>query len=403
MDGPFLHLSFFFQVIGKYRWLQTARTWQHLLINLWRTDLKSNFSGLWFFLLIFKGWWTKKWKTCRFAESILMILSCSPNPKVNYFSDVVEILEIIENAGLRIKFWKCFFGPSEVPLLGHIVFDRGIKVNENKILSIIKTSTPTSKTGPRSFLGLSAYYRRFVQRFSNIAASHHAGTCKTNKFPCSTETTSEFEDLKRASLKPQVLIYPNISKAFIVKTEALLFCIRSYNISKRRRRKATSCTVCESNNAYCKKGIFSFRKRSSGDHIWTLNISALSVIYRNLHTNYGLSSSPIGIQTKRCSWEISQIAGHIGRIPFRDNIPKLRFKLTSWLSLQTATGRNIKFRDGCNYGRPRQTKLWTRIVGNCYFLRNIERKNLSFNIRSWVRINSKSFVICKEHMFRCTA
>ncbi|XP_070040552.1 uncharacterized protein [Nicotiana tomentosiformis] len=55
-----------------------------------------------------------------------------------------------------------------VAFLGHVVSGEGIKVDPKKIEAVQSCPRLTSATEIRSFLGLSGYYRRFVEGFSSI-------------------------------------------------------------------------------------------------------------------------------------------------------------------------------------------------------------------------------------------
>ena len=54
-------------------------------------------------------------------------------------------------------------------VLGHVVSNKGIKVNKAKVEVIEKLPPPISLKGVRSFLGHVGFYRWFIKDFSKIA------------------------------------------------------------------------------------------------------------------------------------------------------------------------------------------------------------------------------------------
>jgi hypothetical protein len=54
--------------------------------------------------------------------------------------------------------------------LGHVISDEGIKVDLNKITEVTEWPSPKSITSLRGFLGLTRYYRSFVQKYAQIVA-----------------------------------------------------------------------------------------------------------------------------------------------------------------------------------------------------------------------------------------
>ena len=69
----------------------------------------------------------------------------------------------------------------------------------------------------QSFIGMCAYYRRFVEKFSYIARPLHDLTKKNIKFMWSKKENNAYEKLKEGKLiSERVLVLPNLSKPFEV-------------------------------------------------------------------------------------------------------------------------------------------------------------------------------------------
>ena len=77
---------------------------------------------------------------------------------------------------------KCLLFQKEVPFLGHFVGQDGVKTDPEKVSAVKEWLVPKSVTEARSFLGLCAYYRRFVKDFVNSASPLHHLTRKGVRF-----------------------------------------------------------------------------------------------------------------------------------------------------------------------------------------------------------------------------
>jgi hypothetical protein len=58
-----------------------------------------------------------------------------------------------------------------VAFLGHVINQHGIFVDPKNVASVVNWQRPATVIEIHSFLGLTGYYRRFVQNFSSIAKS----------------------------------------------------------------------------------------------------------------------------------------------------------------------------------------------------------------------------------------
>jgi hypothetical protein len=79
----------------------------------------------------------------------------------------LTLQKLLENR-LYTKLSKCEFWMKQVAFLGHIISKGGISVDPSKVQDVLSWKAPTSVGNIRSFLGLSGYYRRFLERFSKI-------------------------------------------------------------------------------------------------------------------------------------------------------------------------------------------------------------------------------------------
>lgn len=76
------------------------------------------------------------------------------------------VLDILDRASLSAKESKCALGMTELLYLGHIISAEGVHMDLDKVHAILDWPTPENLTQLRGFIGLCAFYRRFVAGFS---------------------------------------------------------------------------------------------------------------------------------------------------------------------------------------------------------------------------------------------
>ena len=92
------------------------------------------------------------------------------------------VLQALGEHHLYAKCSKCEFWLTEMRFLGHEVSASGVSVDPKKVEAIICWERSKSVFEIRSFLGLTGYYRRFIEDFSRLAAPMTRLTRKEVKF-----------------------------------------------------------------------------------------------------------------------------------------------------------------------------------------------------------------------------
>jgi hypothetical protein len=103
--------------------------------------------------------------------------------------------------------------------LGHVIFEEGMVVDPVKVEDIMQWTTPTNVPEVHIFMGLSGYYRRFVESFSKIAIPITKLHNKYKKFVWTKKCMEEFRRLKEMLTTNSILKVPDMDKEFLVCTD----------------------------------------------------------------------------------------------------------------------------------------------------------------------------------------
>ena len=114
--------------------------------------------------------------------------------------------------------------------------------------SIRGVQPPTGVTQVRSFLGLVGYYRRFIKRFSKIAAMLNKLLEKKKPFMWTEECTKAYLELKDLLLKKPVVAYPDFSLPFRLYTDALNIGLGAILAQKQEGRERIICCTSKTLN-----------------------------------------------------------------------------------------------------------------------------------------------------------
>jgi hypothetical protein len=130
------------------------------------------------------------------------------------------VLQCLRENKLYEKLSKCSFYQSNIPYLGHVIFGEGIVVDPTKVEDIMEWTAPTNVPKVRSFMGLSRYYRRFVEGFSKIANPITELQKKNKKFVWMEKCTEAFHRLKELLTTTPILKVLDMDTDFLVCNDA---------------------------------------------------------------------------------------------------------------------------------------------------------------------------------------
>ncbi|GBG80478.1 hypothetical protein CBR_g30940 [Chara braunii] len=128
-------------------------------------------------------------------------------------------LHALRDAGFKVALEKCQFFLTTIFFLGHVVTDKGLQPEPQKVAAVRDAPVPTTITQVRAFLGLVSYYRRFIKGFTAIAGPLTNLLRKDQPLILTPECDQAFSKLKAALVSAPVLIRPDPEKPFVLITD----------------------------------------------------------------------------------------------------------------------------------------------------------------------------------------
>jgi hypothetical protein len=131
-----------------------------------------------------------------------------------------DVFGRIRKYNLKLQPDKCEFLRTEVSYLGHVITEDGVRPDPKKVEVIENFPRPTSTKQLKSFLGMASYYRKFISKFSKIAAPLYMLLKKDAHFEWLDDQENAFQGLKQKLMSQPILQYPDFAREFILTTDA---------------------------------------------------------------------------------------------------------------------------------------------------------------------------------------
>jgi len=137
------------------------------------------------------------WKICLVYIDDILIFSQTMDEHMIRLHNVFDRLRL---SNLKVKPSKCKFAFFETNYLGHIISEKGIRPDPEKIRAICDWHEDKIKINVkqvRSFLGICNYYRRFVRNFAQVARPLTELLKKDSDFNWTAQCSHAFNELKK--------------------------------------------------------------------------------------------------------------------------------------------------------------------------------------------------------------
>ncbi|GBG67721.1 hypothetical protein CBR_g849 [Chara braunii] len=138
------------------------------------------------------------------------------SPYEGHVQHIEWALHVLRDAGFKVALEKCRFFLTTISFLGHVVTDKGLQPEPQKVAAVRDAPVPTTITQVRAFLGLASYYRRFIKGFAAIAEPLTNLLRKDQPLIWTAECDQAFSKLKTALISASVLITPDPEKPFVL-------------------------------------------------------------------------------------------------------------------------------------------------------------------------------------------
>ena len=130
------------------------------------------------------------------------------------------VLHRVQDAGLKLNTEKCLFRQTALDFLGFRLSPDGLEPNDSHVTAILHAPAPTDAPSLRSFLGLSAWYSKFIPNYASVVEPMRALLRKNTEFTWTEEAQQSFEQVKHLITSGTALKLFDPNKRTVVSTDA---------------------------------------------------------------------------------------------------------------------------------------------------------------------------------------
>ena len=138
----------------------------------------------------------------------------------SHLQHISNTLEAFIKANMVVSCSKSKFCNKQVNILGHTLGNGYLKPHSEKTQAIQSMRPPKNRTGVRSFLGLTSFFRKFINQYAKIAKPLTELTSESVPFTWGPAQAEAFDTLKQKLCEEPVLRAPDFTKPWYILTDA---------------------------------------------------------------------------------------------------------------------------------------------------------------------------------------
>lgn len=149
-------------------------------------------------------------KTLKGVESTVVLVDdilVTGKDNEQHLQNLKSVFERLQQAGFKLKKEKCVFLQPNVKYLGHIIDERGLHKDPEKVGAMLEAPRPGDQTQLRSFIGMINYYARFVPNLSSILSPLFSLLKKESKFAWTEACEEAFLEAKKRMTSNEILAH----------------------------------------------------------------------------------------------------------------------------------------------------------------------------------------------------
>ena len=158
-----------------------------------------------------------RWQTCLIYLDDVIVFSKDAETHLRHVD------EVLRETGVTLKLRKCAFLQPKVDYLGHVITPGKLSVAVDNSKAFAEAVLPRTVTQRRSFLGAASVYRRFVEKYSDIARPLNSMLRKDAELDWDNPTDAQmeaFETLKERLISPPIPALPKAGRPHMIDTDA---------------------------------------------------------------------------------------------------------------------------------------------------------------------------------------
>lgn len=131
-----------------------------------------------------------------------------------------EVLTRLKDAGAKLNQEKCVYNQSKVKFLGHVLTDKGLKVDQEKVEAIEKIAEPKNKTELQRLLGMLQYLQKFIPHLAEKAIPLRKLVKQDTAWLWTEEQSTALQTIKDALRAAPTLQYYDVNGKLTLSVDA---------------------------------------------------------------------------------------------------------------------------------------------------------------------------------------